>query len=72
MEIKIGIQNAPRELTIDVDEDAQKIHQMLADALPDGVFSVADSKGRRVFVPASSIAYLDMSTTITGTVGFRS
>jgi hypothetical protein len=72
MEIKIGVRNAPRELTIDIDEDAEAIQQRLTEALPDGVFSVADAKGRRIVVPARNIAYLDVSTTISGTVGFRS
>ena len=44
MEIKIGVQNTPRELIIDVDEDSDQIQQLLTDALPDGVFSVTDAR----------------------------
>ncbi|HNA98584.1 MAG TPA: DUF3107 domain-containing protein [Marmoricola sp.] len=72
MEIKIGVRNAPREIVIDVDEDAEAISALLTDALPDGVFKVADAKGRHIIIPARNVAYLDVSTTISGTVGFRS
>lgn len=73
MEIKIGVQHAPRELTIDTELDADGVEQTVSKAIADGgVLSLRDAKGRRVIVPADRLAYVDVTTTATGTVGFRS
>lgn len=72
MEVKIGVQNAARELSIDVDLDADAIEAAVAAALDGGVLALSDSKGRRLVVPGDKLAYVDVSTTISGTVGFRS
>ena len=37
-----------------------------------GVLTLSDAKGRRIVVPAEKIAYVDITTSLTGTVGFRS
>ena len=34
-------------------------------------FTLTDTRGRRVIVPAHGIAYLEIGTGTTGTVGFR-
>ena len=73
MEVKIGVQNAPRELTIDADVDAEHVEKLVADAVASGgVLTLSDAKGRRIVVPAEKIAYVDVTTSLTGTVGFRS
>ncbi|HEX7738423.1 MAG TPA: DUF3107 domain-containing protein [Marmoricola sp.] len=72
MEVKIGVQNAARELSIDVDLDADAVEAAVAKALEGGVLALSDSKGRRLVVPGDKLAYVDVSTTISGTVGFRS
>lgn len=73
MEVKIGVQYASRELTIDTTLDADGVQQAVTEALADGgVLSLTDSKGRRVVVPGSKLAYVDISTSVTGQVGFRS
>ena len=72
MEVKIGVQNAARELTIDTTLDADGVEKAVADALKDGgVLALADAKGRRVVVPGDKLAYVDISTSVTGQVGFR-
>ena len=43
--------------------------QALADG---GVLSLTDAKGRRVVVPAEKLAYIEISTSTVGQVGFRS
>jgi len=35
------------------------------------VLSLTDAKGRRLVVPGDKLAYVDISTSTTGTVGFR-
>jgi hypothetical protein len=74
VEVKIGIQQAQRELVVDVDETAETIEKLVSDALSqDGGFvSLTDSKGRRVLVPGAKVAYVEIGSGVAGTVGFRS
>jgi len=73
MEVKIGVQMASRELVVETDEDADGLEKQIAEAVADnGVFSLTDTKGRRVVVPASKLAYVEIGSTIHGNVGFRS
>lgn len=73
MEVKIGIQNAAREIVIDSSESMDAIEKQVADAVgSDGVLSLADSKGRRILVPAARLAYVEIGGGVSGAVGFRS
>jgi len=73
MEVKIGVQNVTREITIDSTLDADGVEKAIAAALEDGgLLALTDSKGRRVVVPGEKLAYVDISTSTTGQVGFRS
>ena len=73
MEVKIGVQNASRELTIDTTLDADGVEKAVTAALKDGgVLALTDAKGRRIVVPGEKLAYVDMSTSVSGQVGFRS
>ena len=73
MEVKIGVQNAARELTIDLDQSADSVQQLVADAVASGgIVSLTDSKGRRVVVPAAKLAYVEIGHGTVGQVGFRS
>ncbi len=73
MEVKIGVQNAQRELTIDTTLDADGVQAAVAAAIEEGgVLSLTDAKGRRVVVPGSCLAYVDIAKTSTGPVGYRS
>jgi hypothetical protein len=72
VEVKIGIQHAPRELTVDTQEDQETVEQKVAAALPDGVLTLTDSRGRRIVVPGDRIAYVEIGGGVSGAVGFRS
>jgi hypothetical protein len=73
VEVKIGIQNAARELTIDVDETAEAVEKLVADAVSgEGVLNLKDVKGRRVIVPVAKLAYVELGHGTAGQVGFRS
>ena len=73
MEVKIGVQNAARELTIDVDQTAEAVEKQIAEAVSaDGVLTLQDSKGRRVIVPVAKLAYVELGHGTVGQVGFRS
>jgi hypothetical protein len=73
VEVKIGIQHAPRELVVDTGETAEAVEKMVADAVgSEGVLALTDTKGRKVIVPASRIAYVEIGGALAGQVGFRS
>ena len=73
MEVKIGVQNANRELTIDTTLDADGVEKAVTEALKDdGVLALTDAKGRRIVIPGEKLAYVDISTSVSGQVGFRS
>jgi hypothetical protein len=72
MEVKIGVRQAARELSIDVDLSADEIQDAVNQALDGGVLALSDAKGRRIVVPGDKVAYVDISTSVSGQVGFRS
>ncbi|MXG89646.1 DUF3107 family protein [Nocardioides flavescens] len=74
MEVKIGVQQVQRELTVDVNESAEDVQKLVADAVgsSDGVLTLTDSKGRTVVVPTAKLAYVEIGGGTPGTVGFRS
>ena len=72
MEVKIGVQHAPRELIVDTDITGERVQELLAQAVAaDSVFSLTDVKGRTVIVPASKVAYVEVGSAVVGQVGFR-
>ena len=72
MEVKIGVQNAQRELVVDTDSTPEDVEKRLADAIAgSGVLRLSDVKGRTVVVPADKIAYLELGSPTSSTVGFR-
>ena len=74
MEVKIGIQQAAREIVVDTDEAADAVEKKVADAIGSegGVISLTDTKGRKVIVPAAKLAYVEIGGGVAGQVGFRS
>lgn len=73
MEVKIGIQQAQRELIVDVDEDIETVEKLITEAVAaDGLIALTDTKGRRVLVPTARLAYIEIGGGVTGMVGFRS
>ena len=72
MEVKIGVQNANRELVLDIDQSGDEVEKAIAHAIEHGVLSLTDIKGRRVVVPADKLAYVEIGSPSAGQVGFRS
>ena len=73
MEVKIGVTHASRELVIDTALEAGDIEDQVRGALEaGGVLSLTDAKGRRVVVPVEKLAYVEITTSTVGQVGFRS
>lgn len=73
MEVRIGVQHANRELSIDTTLDADQVEEAIRTALTDGgVLALSDAKGRRVVVPVERLGYVEIATSVAGQVGFRS
>ena len=54
MEVKIGVQHAPRELVVETADTAEDVEAALAEAVAgDGTFALTDTAGRRVIVPGA-------------------
>lgn len=70
MEIKIGVQHAPREIVVDSDLDGDTVAAQIREAQE--ILELTDVKGRRVLIPVEKIAYVEIGTPSAGTVGFRS
>ena len=73
MEVKIGITQAPRELIVDTELDAAAIEEQVRASLAEGgVLTLSDTKGRKVLVPGEKLAYIEISNSTVGKVGFHS
>jgi hypothetical protein len=71
VEVKIGIQSAPRELVLDTSDGAAEIERTLREAVDSGgVFGLNDERGGRILVPADKIAYVEFGGTEPRRVGF--
>lgn len=72
VEIKIGVRNIGRELTVETEESAEQIERGLRDALSaeGGLLVVEADKGRRVLIPAAQIGYIDLGQAHVRPVGF--
>jgi hypothetical protein len=72
VEVKIGVQFATRELSLESKQSADEIAKAVADALKAdlGILTLVDDKGRRVLVPADKVAYVEIADTDARRVGF--
>jgi hypothetical protein len=72
VEVKIGVQYAPRELTLESTLAPEEVEKVIAEAIRSelGVLSLEDEKGRRVIVPVSKLAYVEIAEAERGRVGF--
>jgi len=73
VEVRIGVQNAARELVVDTDDTAENVEKQVAEAVSaGGVLALTDHKGKKTIVPAEKLAYVEIGTGTVGAVGFRS
>jgi hypothetical protein len=72
VEVKIGVQRTPREIVLDSTLSPDEVEAAVRDALkdPSGVLSLVDDKGRRIVVPSSLVAYVEIAQADTRRVGF--
>lgn len=73
MEVKIGVQNAPRELVLESTESAEDVRATVEKALQgatSGQLSLTDEHGRVVIVPIEKLAYVEIGEPTVRKVGF--
>ncbi|MFE9422989.1 DUF3107 domain-containing protein [Kitasatospora sp. NPDC006697] len=72
MEVKIGVQNAPREIVIESSQTADEVENAVAKSLEgtSKLFSLTDEHGRRILVPADRLAYVEIGEQAVRKVGF--
>jgi uncharacterized protein DUF3107 len=73
VEVKIGVQFAPRELVLESGQTPDEVEKTVTQAIADdaGVLMLADEKGRRVIVPVNKLAYVEIAESQSRPVGFR-
>ncbi len=72
MEIRIGIQNSPRELGFESTETPSAVQKKVADAIENGAthLTLTDDGGRLYIVPVASLAYVEVGSEKARRVGF--
>lgn len=72
MEVKIGVQYAPREIVLESAQTAEEVEKAVAEALSGKteLLSLVDDHGRKVLVPADRIAYVELGEPTARKVGF--
>lgn len=72
MDIRIGIREVAREVTLESSQAREEVEALVTAALSGetAVLTLQDSHGRRVIVPASHIGYVDLGAEDRGRVGF--
>jgi hypothetical protein len=64
MDLRIGVVDSPKELTLEVDGTADDVVKVIDAALGDGspraMVWLTDVKGRRIGTPADKIAYIEI------------
>ncbi|TXS57870.1 DUF3107 domain-containing protein [Streptomyces sp. t39] len=72
VEVKIGVQHAPREIVLESGQSAEEVERAVNDALAGKaqLLSLTDDKGRKVLVPSDRLAYVEIGESATRRVGF--
>ncbi|MFS4097053.1 DUF3107 domain-containing protein [Streptomyces sp. AF1A] len=72
MEVKIGVQHAPREIVLESGQSVEEVERLVNDALSGKtqLLSLQDEKGRKVLVPTDRLAYVEIGEPTVRKVGF--
>lgn len=72
MDVRIGIQNSPRELGFETSQSAAEVEQAVASALAghSTVLKLSDDRGAIYVVPAAALAYVEIGSEESRRVGF--
>jgi len=72
VEIRVGITNTPRELSIESDASVEDIEKAVAEAIDGGrsLIRLADSRGRVYLIPSAALSFIEIGAEETRRVGF--
>jgi hypothetical protein len=71
VEVKIGVQYAPRELVVESSQSPAEVEKIVTEAIAnETTLSLTDEKGRRIIVPVGKIAYVEIAEASSRAVGF--
>ena len=71
MEVKIGVQHAPRELTLESAQTPAEVEKAVTEAMAkEGLLTLTDEKGRKVIVPIAKVAYVEIAESSNRPFGF--
>ncbi|MET0853297.1 MAG: DUF3107 domain-containing protein [Microterricola sp.] len=72
MDIRIGIQNSPREISFETSQPVAEIEKAVAAVLAGevGYLKLRDDKGNTYIVPSATFAYIEIGTEESRRVGF--
>jgi hypothetical protein len=72
VEVKIGVQYAPREIVLESGQSVEEVERLVNDALAGKtpLLSLQDEKGRKILVPADRLAYVEIGQPTVRKVGF--
>ncbi|AOR32225.1 ATP-binding protein [Streptomyces fodineus] len=72
MEVKIGVQHAPREIVLESGQSVDEVERVVFEALAGKtqLLSLEDEKGRKVLVPTDRLAYVEIGAPTVRKVGF--
>lgn len=72
MDVRIGIQNSPRELSFETSQSAAEVEQAVGAALAGQAahLQLRDDKGTIYVVPAAALAYVEIGSEESRRVGF--
>jgi hypothetical protein len=72
VEVKIGVQHAPREIVLESGQSAEEVERAVSEALAgkSQLLSLVDEHGRKVLVPADRLAYVELGEPAPRKVGF--
>jgi hypothetical protein len=72
VEVKIGVADSPRELSVSTSDSPDQVEALVMDAMRNtqGLLTLVDDKGRRYMIPSSRVAYVEIGPGDTRRVGF--
>ncbi|GAB2784317.1 DUF3107 domain-containing protein [Streptomyces daliensis] len=73
MEVKIGVQHAPREIVFESKQSPEEVESAVSAALASGgsgMLSLEDEHGRKILVASDRVAYVEIGEQAARKVGF--
>ncbi|WP_069815669.1 DUF3107 domain-containing protein [Streptomyces sp. TP-A0874] len=72
MEVKIGVQHAPREIVLESGQSAEEVERAVTEAFAkkSELLTLVDERGRKVLVPVERLAYVEVGEPSGRRVGF--